>query len=161
MVKIITPSDAQERLMSVCSRYETCSYRALQKMQQWQIAPDEQQKILQVLVNQRFIDDLRYAKSFARGKSARDKWGVRKIKDHLRLRRISADVIDEALQEVDADNEPATLEKMLRKKMSLVKPSATGGGIAPKLLRFAVNKGYDYATAIAVVKKITNEKCYD
>jgi regulatory protein len=133
----------------------------MQKMQRWQIAPEEQERILQLLVNQRFIDDLRYAKNFARGKSERDKWGVRKIKDHLRQRRISADVINEALQEINTDNEPATLEKMLRKKMLLVKPSASGGGIAPKLLRFAINRGYDYSTAIAVVKKITKEDYYD
>jgi regulatory protein len=157
MPKIITPAQALERLMNSCTRYETCSFKALQKMHQWRIDKTEQQEILQQLVNRHFIDDSRYACNFARQKSQYGKWGAQKIKAHLQQQRLSNEIIAQALQEVDTENEPAELEKMLRKKLLQIKAKSNAECVE-KLLRFAVGKGYRYSTAMDAIKQILADK---
>jgi regulatory protein len=128
----------------------------MRKMQQWQIEKAEQQKILQQLINQKFIDDARYAKNFARTQSQTGKWGMQKIKAYLQQQRLSNEIIAQALQETDAEKESVILEQLVRKKLPHIKAQSTVERAA-KLLRFALGKGYQYTTAVQVIKQALDD----
>ena len=148
----ITPAQALERLMDYCSRYETCTHKALQKLREWQIEPQEGQRIVQRLTEQRFIDDARYAQGFVRSRQAL-KWGAQKIAAHLHQQHISDAIIAQAMQSIDPDTEQAALEHLLRKKWHQIKARSDAERQA-KLIRFAVGRGYRYPSIAQVIRKI-------
>ena len=85
-----------------CSRREYCTADVLKKAEK-ALDGDHQQavKVLNVLVEEKFVDDRRYATAFARDKSTIAGWGAVKIRYMLSAKGISKDIISEALEEVD------------------------------------------------------------
>ena len=63
-----TAYEALASLMRLCARAERSSGDALRLMQNWGVSKNEQQEVLQRLINERFIDDRRYAEAFVREK---------------------------------------------------------------------------------------------
>ena len=68
-----------------------------------------------------FLDDARYATSFARGKFRIRKWGRGRIMRELKLRQISATLIQSALAELDPEEYFATLQDQAEKKWGKTK----------------------------------------
>ena len=63
-----SPEQALAALMRLCARAERSSGDALRLMRTWGVAQEAQQKVLRELLDQRFIDDARYAEAFVREK---------------------------------------------------------------------------------------------
>ena len=59
--------------------------------------------ILDHLVANNFLNEERFAKSFARGKHKFNQWGKRRIEQELKFRDISSYNIKTALKEIEAD----------------------------------------------------------
>ena len=96
---------------------------------------------MEVLVNEKYVDDLRYASAFARDKSAIQGWGEVKIRYMLSAKGVPRDVIDKALEEIDQDKADSRLEKLLQNKLKSLKDDPQR---RLKLLRFALGRGYSY-----------------
>jgi regulatory protein len=99
------------------------------------------QEVVEVLVNEKYVDDLRYASAFARDKSAIQGWGEVKIRYMLSAKGVPRDVIDKALEEIDQDKADSRLEKLLQNKLKSLKDDPQR---RLKLLRFALGRGYSY-----------------
>ncbi|MGL5959880.1 MAG: regulatory protein RecX [Bacteroidales bacterium] len=149
----ITPAQALARLQRSCSLRETCSYAAQQKLITWRIDPTEATKILQQLIAEKWIDDLRYACAYTREKSQLSKWGAQKIQVHLQAKRISTDIIRTAISQIDSDMLKENLEQLLAKKLRSIKPTSKAEVYA-KLLRFGVSRGFAYHEVTALVKSL-------
>ena len=59
-----TPEQALVSLMNLCAKSEKCTGDARRLMRGWGVAAADAEKVLQRLVNERFIDDSRYAEAF-------------------------------------------------------------------------------------------------
>ena len=99
------------------------------------------QEVVDVLVKEKYVDDLRYASAFARDKSAIQGWGEVKIRYMLSAKGVPRDVIDKALEEIDQDKADSRLEKLLQNKLKSLKDDPQ---CRLKLLRFALGRGYSY-----------------
>lgn len=109
------------------------------------------QAVLDQLVEQNYVDDLRYASAFARDKSAIAGWGEVKIRYMLAAKGISRDIISEALAEIDEQKACGRLEKLISNKAR----SLTGDPqIRMKLLRFGLGRGYSYDEVSSVVEQL-------
>ena len=102
-------------------------------------------------VEEKYVDDLRYASAFSREKASIQGWGPVKIRFQLRSKGISDDVISEALGEVDSDRASSRLEKLLAEKYRTL---AGDPAAKLKLLKFGLTRGYDYDTLRPVVEEI-------
>jgi regulatory protein len=98
-------------------------------------------EVADVLVEDKYVDDLRYASAFARDKSAIQGWGEVKIRYMLSAKGVPRDVIDKALEEIDQDKADSRLEKLLQNKLKSLKDDPQ---CRLKLLRFALGRGYSY-----------------
>lgn len=109
------------------------------------------QAVLDQLVEQKYVDDLRYASAFARDKSSIAGWGEVKIRYMLAAKGISRDIISEALAEIDEQKACDRLEKLISNKAI----SLTGDPqIRMKLLRFGLGRGYSYDEVSSVVEQL-------
>ncbi len=110
------------------------------------------QKMVEELVEDRFVDDARYAAAFAREKSSLSGWGRVKISYTLRGKGISAGDIDAALLEVDEGSASERLEKLLRNKWTVLQEDSYGKF---KLIKYALTRGYEYNDELTgLVEKI-------
>ena len=131
-----------DRLRGLCSRREYCSADVLKKAKD-ALDGDSQaaQEVVAILVQEKYVDDFRYASAFARDKSAIQGWGEVKIRYMLSAKGVSRDIIDKALEEIDQDKADSRLEKLLQHKLKSLKDDPQ---CRLKLLRFALGRGYSY-----------------
>lgn len=141
-----------------CSRREYCTADMLKKAEK-ALDGDHQQavKVLNVLVEEKYVDDRRYAAAFARDKSSIAGWGAVKIRYMLSAKGISKDIISEALEEVDVRKADDRLRKLLENKNRSLKEDPQR---KMKLLRFALGRGYSYDEVSAILNVI-EKKGYD
>lgn len=140
-----------------CSRREYCSADVLKKAEK-ALDGDRKQalKVLGTLVDEKYVDDLRYASAFARDKSSIAGWGAVKIRYMLSAKGISRDIISEALEEVDVRKADDRLRKLLENKNRSLKDDPQR---KMKLLRFALGRGYSYDEVSAILNIIENKDC--
>ena len=108
----------------------------------------EAEKIIDILVNEKFIDELRYASAFVRDKSALSGWGAVKIRYMLSSKGIPREVISEALGEVDEGKARARLEKLMENRYRSLKDDPQ---CRLKMLRFGLGRGYEYDEVSSVI----------
>ena len=101
--KALKPEVALMRLEALCARSEQCEGEIRRKLRLWQIGEEDADTIVRSLRRRRFVDDSRYAGAFVRDKYRFARWGRRKIELALRQKRVDADIIAEALEEIDED----------------------------------------------------------
>ena len=83
-----TGREAFQKLSALCARSEHCQQEMLEKMRQWGVDADEQAWVMQRLVEERYVDDERYARAFVHDKMQYNQWGRRKIEQALWLKHI-------------------------------------------------------------------------
>jgi regulatory protein len=110
---------------------------------------EEAQKILNTLVEERYVDDLRYAEAFARDKSSIAGWGVAKIRYMLSAKGVDRELISAALEEIDQSKADDRLVKLIENKKRSLKDDPQA---QMKLVRFALGRGYTYDEISGVLK---------
>ena len=138
-----------EKMRVLCSRREYCRSDILKKVVS-ALDGDRQgaEKIVDILVDEKFIDELRYASAFVRDKSALSGWGTVKIRYMLSSKGIPRDVISEALGDVDEGKARVRLEKLMENRYRSLKDDPQ---CRLKMLRFGLGRGYEYDEVSSVI----------
>lgn len=138
-----------EKMRVLCSRREYCRSDILKKVVS-ALDGDRQgaEKIVDILVDEKFIDELRYASAFVRDKSSLSGWGAVKIRYMLSSKGIPRDVISEALGDVDEGKARARLEKLMENRYRSLKDDPQ---CRLKMLRFGLGRGYEYDEVSSVI----------
>jgi len=97
-----TVSEAIQKLENYCAYQERCHEEVIQKLRTLKMTPDEIDTIVVHLITDNFLNEERFACSFARGKHRIKHWGKVRIIRELQLRHISKYNIDKALKEIDS-----------------------------------------------------------
>ena len=153
-------SDAMDKVLDkmrvLCSRREYCRSdimkKALKAMEGDSAAAE---KIVETLVGEKFIDELRYCSAFARDKSSIAGWGDTKIRYMLSSKGIPRETISLALEEIDRGKASVKLEKLMENKLKSLKDDPQ---CRLKMLRFALGRGYGYEEASSVLEGLMKRK---
>lgn len=151
-----TPEQALAQLMRLCARAEKSSGDALRLMKTWGVDPKAQAAVLGWLVEQRFIDDERYAAAFVREKVRLSGWGAYKIRAALARKGIARPTIEAALAVIDPDMAAGRLAKRLESRMRTLR-AATPYDLRGKLLRYGLSLGYDYDAVVDAVARLAED----
>ncbi len=150
--KYYSAQDALLALQRYCAYQDRCHQEVRSKLLSMGIYGDDLEQIIVRLIEDKFLDEERFARSYARGKFRMKKWGRLRIVQELKKRQISEYCIRKALEEIDPAEYEATLTEVLRKKMD----SATGDDFTrrQKALQFAMGKGYEIDLAREVLERL-------
>lgn len=142
------------RIQAMCARREYCigdiRRKALERLDGDSAAAEE---IVSMLVEDRFVDELRYASAFASEKSALGGWGQLKIRRALSAKGIPSETIDTALSEIDKDKAVSRLVRLMENKWKTLQDDPQG---RLKLLRYALSRGYGYDEVRPVAERLTS-----
>ena len=142
-----TPDEALAALQRLCARAEKSQEDARRLMRGWGLAEPDRERVLNRLVQERFINDARYAEAFVREKMRMSSWGAYKIRAALGRKKIEKSIIDSALQQMGDTDMTARLRQQLARKARTVKYS-TPYELKTKLIRYGLSLGYDYETVL-------------
>ncbi|MBC6111890.1 regulatory protein RecX [Pedobacter fastidiosus] len=108
---------------SFCVYQERSQKEVRYKLVEWGIRGDELEEILSELIMSNFLNEERFAKSYASGKFNIKKWGRIKIKQGLKLKGVPEKLLQKALYSMDDDDYLNTLTALAIKKAEFVKES--------------------------------------
>lgn len=146
------PLKVADRLRGLCSRREYPSSDILKKaLTALDGDREEAEGIVSKLIEERYVDDSRYAMAFARDKASIAGWGEVKIRHMLLAKGVPMDIINEALEEIDEGKAAARLEKLLEVKSGSLRDDPQK---KLKLLRFALGRGYSYDDVRSVIDRL-------
>ena len=140
--KPLTPDQVLDKMAKYCAYQERCVKDVRDKLKTYDIPEEEKAKILEFLLDNRLVDDERFAKSFVRGKVNQSGWGVNKIRFHLIQKGIAKEIIDEALGQTDEEVYRQRLIEILTTKAKTVK-AASDFEKKRKLAAYAMQKGFE------------------
>lgn len=138
-----TEQDAYLQLAALCAQAEHCQQEMRDKLKRWGVSADAQDRIVARLVEERFIDDERYARAFVKDKIRYNKWGRRKVQQGLWQKHIDADIQERVLDDVDDSEYLAVLRPLLKQKVKSVK-AGSDYERTQKLVRFALSRGFTF-----------------
>lgn len=77
--KPLTPDQVLDKIAKYCVYQERCTKDVTDKLKTFDIPETDKKEILDYLIDNRFVDDERFARNFVRGKINQSGWGVNKI----------------------------------------------------------------------------------
>lgn len=149
----LSPNQVLDKMAKYCAYQERCVKDVRDKLKTYDISQEDRDKILNYLLDNRFVNNERFAKSFVRGKVNQSGWGVNKIRFHLMQKGIGKDLIDEALGQTDEEVYRQRLIDILKTKSKTVK-AATDYEKKRKLAAYAMQKGFESSLVWEVVKDL-------
>ena len=140
-----------KKVLHYCAYQDRCTQEVRNKLATFDMTDSEKEKIMQLLVDEGFIDDERYASTFVKSKTHLKKWGVNKIRISLKLKGLSDEIISNALSEIDPEMYREELMKVLKaKKINETDPYKRKA----KLAQYAIQKGYEPTLVWEAVKNL-------
>ncbi|MFH6961231.1 regulatory protein RecX [Flavobacterium plurextorum] len=112
MNSIHTPKEALQKLEHFCAYQERCHDEVVSKLYNLKMTSDEIDLILVQLIEGNFLNETRFACSFARGKHRIKHWGKLRITNELKFRNISSTNITLALKEISQEEYIETFENL-------------------------------------------------
>lgn len=150
--KSITPDIARDRIERQCGKAERCSYEMKRKLLSWGIDEHTAAEIIEGLIEEKYIDDARYARAFVRDKYRFQRWGRRRIVTELRMRHIDRDLIENALEEIDEKEYKACAQSLLKAKARALGDDAYSFDGRKKLLRLGMSRGYEPDLIMQIIR---------
>lgn len=141
--KSYTVEEATRLMERFCLYRERNHAEAESKLNLLGMMPLAKTQILTHLITEGYLNETRYAESFARGKAHIKKWGKKKIQHALKVKGISAHNIRTGLASIDEDVYQRNLKtlaeqkwKLGNQKSKLIKKQ--------KVVQYLLQKGYAY-----------------
>jgi regulatory protein len=99
-----------------CAYQDRYEKEVRQKMVEYQLDPNDAEVILKYLIDDKFIDDARYADAYVRGKIRSNHWGRVKVRLELRAKGITDKWINTAIENFPEEEYLAILSHWIEKK---------------------------------------------
>jgi regulatory protein len=111
----LTVKEAIQKIELYCAYQERCHEEVISKLWTMKMNSDEIDQIITNLISSNFLNEERFACSFARGKHRIKRWGKIRITNELKARKINQTLINIALKEITADEYQDTFQYLSNK----------------------------------------------
>jgi len=118
--KTYSVTEAKRKLEHYCVYQDRCHHEVNSKLKEMRMIPIAIDNIISHLIEHNFLNEERFAKSYARGKFNIKHWGRIRITKELKFRKISAYNIKTALKEISDENYFTKLDFIANKKLKSI-----------------------------------------
>lgn len=119
--KSYSVTEAIKRMEGYCAYQDRCHKEVLAKLRELNMIPEAIDHIMGELIRENYLNEERFAKSFARGKFNIKKWGKTRITSELKQREISKYNIKTALAEITDEDYYNTFNTLAHKRLAEIK----------------------------------------
>ena len=113
---VLTVAEAQQKLEHYCAYQERCHQEVVNKLRELGMIPTAIDTIITSLIQNNYLNEMRFAQSFARGKFRIKKWGKNRILRELKLRNISNYNIKKGMEQISEEDYHTTFMGLFEKR---------------------------------------------
>lgn len=140
--KYLTKQEGLQKLQRYCAYQDRCHQEVRSKLIELGVYGDDLEEIIVELIEENFLNEERFARSYARGKFRFKCWGRIKITRELKMRKISDYLIRKALEEIPETDYQQELYQFLERKLPLIK-AKNDFERKQKLAAYAQRRGFE------------------
>jgi len=155
--KTYTVREAQIKLEHFCAYQERCHVEVNQKLKDLGMIPQAIDLIIVHLLDNNFLNESRFACSFARGKHRIKYWGKIRIVNELKARHISKFNIDLALKEISLEEYWLTFDKLANHHWEIM-TEKNALKKRKKFCDFLLRKGFESTMVYEKLKELEKEE---
>ncbi len=138
-----------DKARKYCAFQERCIFDVDKKLREWQVSEKNIPGIIKKLEEEDYINEERYAVTYAVSKMRNNKWGKNKIFYELSKKNIPEIYVQMGLNEIDQQEYIQILKKLLAKKKIRESDEYRRNR---KLVNYAIQKGFHPNLAWQVVR---------
>lgn len=143
-IKTYTPEEAKRALEHYCVYQDRCHKEVEEKLSKMRLIPEIIEQVITHLISENFLNETRFAQSFARGKFRIKKWGKNRIVRELKFRNITDYNIKIALKEIEQADYIETLDNLILKKLEASKETNVFKK-KKKIIDYLLRQGFESA----------------
>lgn len=140
--KILTQHQAQLKAESYCVYQERAQQEVRDKLYSWGLNEEEVENVLANLISDNFLNEERFAIAYCNGKLRMKGWGKVKIKQALKAKRVSEQLIKIAFKQIDLDEYEQILNHIIDKKLREISDK-NHYAVKNKVYQFALSRGFE------------------
>lgn len=152
----LSEEEALKKIQRYCAYQDRCHQEVRSKLLSMKVYGQALENVMMLLIQERFLDEERFAKSYAGGKFRIKKWGRVRIKQELKKRAISDYCIKKGLEEIEEEEYLETVRLLVAKKKILLKESDEFKK-NKKIATFLQNRGYEASIIWEVIKSQSDQ----
>jgi len=138
------------KVRGFCAFQERCISDVADKLREWKVERKRADKIIEQLILEDYLNEERFARSYAGGKFRINHWGKTKIIYELEKRQVPDLIIQIGLEEIDDKEYTETLKELLQRKNRELRETDPFKR-KQKLIAYGIQKGYHYGLIKQVV----------
>ncbi len=140
--KYYTPQESYVRIAAYCAYQERTQQDVREKLQSYGLDDDDVEELIVRMIQEKFVNEERFAKAYAGGRFRQKKWGRIKIKMALKAQGLSPYCVQQGMNVIDPDEYWQNLLHLAEKKNAVEKESNPLLR-KQKITRFLMGKGYE------------------
>ncbi|WP_456315059.1 regulatory protein RecX [Pseudomonas shirazensis] len=152
----MTIREAKLKLEHFCAYQERCHAEVVSKLYDLKMTSDEIDIVIVHLIQENFLNESRFACSFARGKHRIKYWGKIRITNELKFRQISSTNITLALKEISAEEYANNFEQLSEKCWNGIQEK-NNLKRRKKFCDYMLRRGYESNLVYDKVKEFEND----
>ena len=125
MKDVFSIKEALQKIEYFCSYQERCHEEVVTKLRSMKMDSEEIDRIMVHLLTENFLNEERFACSFARGKHRIKHWGKIRIINELKFKKISQTLINIALKEITPEEYLETFHVLSERHWESIKETNT------------------------------------
>jgi len=146
-------TDAKQRIYKYCAYQERTHLEVRNKLYEYGLASDDVDMLITQLIGEGYLNEERFAKTFAGGKFRIKGWGRIKIVHALEAKGLTKNCILLGLKEINETDYVEALQILLKKKAAVVEISDDFVR-RDKIARYAIQKGFEPDMVWRCIKEI-------
>ena len=151
--KYLSKEDGLAKAQRYCAYQDRCHQEVRSKLIEWGVYGDKLEEIMVELIQDRFLDEERFARSYARGKFRLKKWGRVRIEQELKKRQISDYCRRKAMEEIEEEVYLETLQEILHKRWQSLSDDNLYQR-KQKTIQYVVRRGYEMGLVLELWPKL-------
>lgn len=155
MKEVYSVKEAIHKIEHFCAYQERCHEEVVQKLRSMKMDSEEIDSIMVHLIGDNFLNEERFACSFARGKHRIKHWGKIRIVNELKSKKITQTLINIALKEISPEEYATTFHTLAERHWESVRET----NLMKKRKKFCdymLRRGFESNLIFEKVKELEN-----
>lgn len=141
--KSFTFDEIKQKLVNYCVYQDRCHYEVEQKMKEFLLIDEAKEEIMLYLLQENYLNEERFVRSYIRGKFYIKNWGKTKIKIHLKQKQVPEKLINACFDEIDENDYEKTIRKIYDDYYSKQK-GLKEYQRKSKTIKYLMSRGFEY-----------------